>query len=387
MNTRALACAALLLPGACGPQAERQTRSLDPAASLAGVPDSGFARATELRPFVFPEDHGPHPQFRTEWWYVTANLEGESGAEYGVQFTVFRSALAPPGAVVALPGPTSPWETRQAYMAHFAVGDVQGARFFSFERFARGAAGIAGARSEPQFRVWVDAWEIRSLEATRAGAEGIFPLRLAAADSTVSVDLVLEAGRGLVAQGEGGLSPKGDEPGQASYYYSFPRMPLSGQIRTARGTEAVTGVAWMDREWSTSVLSEDQEGWDWFALHLPDGRDLMLFELRSRVGAPRVDGTLVGPDGTARRVDSGQVAVEVLDRWTSAVDGSIYPSGWRIRLAEEDVDVTVIPLLDDQELVHTFRYWEGAVRVTDGAGSEGRGYVELTGYAGRALQR
>ncbi|MEZ4423613.1 MAG: lipocalin-like domain-containing protein [Gemmatimonadota bacterium] len=379
------ACVALVTLTACAPDAPVEgPPRLDPATSLAGVPDSGFQRALEPRPFRFPEDHGPHPDFRTEWWYVTANLRTDAGEELGLQFTLFRSALAPPGGD-EIPG-ASPWATRQAYMAHLALADVAAGRFRSWERFGRGAAGIAGAEATPRFRVWLDDWTLSSVQATGPGAGGVFPLALRATTDSVDIDLTLEQGRPLVLQGEDGLSRKGDAPGQASYYYSFTRMPVRGRIRTPRGLLAVDGVAWMDREWSTSVLSDDQEGWDWFALHLPDGRDLMLFELRARGGPPRVDGTLVAPDGGSRAVAPGDVTLDVLERWESP-DGAVYPAGWRIRIASADVDVTVRPLLADQELRHAFRYWEGAVAVEDAAGRSGRGYVELTGYAGRPLQR
>ncbi len=383
---RRVGVAAMLAISAGGCQDEALTRgaSLDPAVLLAAPVDSGFARATEVRAFTFPADHGPHVEFKSEWWYVTANLMSPMGDEFGVHFTVFRSALAPPGDGMT---DASPWASNQVFMAHFAVTDVARARHASFERFGRGAVGIAGAELDPSFRVWLDDWTLAAHGGPTVGREDIFPLVLRAADSSVSVDLVLEAGRPVVLQGDRGLSPKGKERGQASYYFSLPHMNATGTLRSGAVAYDVSGVAWMDREWSTSVLSDDQQGWDWFALHLPDGRDLMLFELRSTVGEPLLDGTLSDPVGNAHRLAAEDVALSTLAHWESPVDGARYPGGWRVRLPRYDVDVEITPLLADQEFRHTFRYWEGAVRVVDGSGSGGRGYVELTGYAGLGIQR
>ena len=382
----ALACVlGLGVAAACQPTVPAERARLDPSALLGAAADSGFARAVEIRPFVFPEDHGAHPEYRTEWWYVTANLRSDEGREFGVQFTLFRSALAPPGP--DRPKPASVWESNQAYMGHFALADVAASRYVSFERFGRGAAGIAGARTQPGFRVWLDDWSLGARDRTTEGADGIFPLTLRAADSLAAIDLVLERGRPMVLQGDRGLSKKGQEEGQASYYFTYPRMEVTGTVRSGRENHDVVGVAWMDREWSTSVLAEDQEGWDWFALRLPDGRDLMLFELRSAAGEPVVDGTLIEASGRTTNLDDADTQISVLSEWESPVDGARYPAGWRIRIPSYGVDLTVEPLLPDQEFRHTFRYWEGAVRVTDTQGGEARGYVELTGYAGVGIQR
>ena len=356
-----------------------QEPELDPRASLSvagalrGGNDQGYARALEPRAFSFPADHGPHPEFRTEWWYYTGNLETAEGRRFGFQLTFFRSALAP-----EMPARESAWATRQAWLAHFAVSDVEGGRFRSFERWSRGAAGLAGVQAAP-FRVWIKDWS--------AKAEGgpAFPMRLQASADGVALDLTLRQGKPPVLQGERGLSRKSAEPGNASYYYSLTRMPAEGTVRLGGEPLAVTGLAWMDREWSTSSLGADQVGWDWFALQLADGSDIMLYQLRRADGSadPASSGTLVAPDGSSRSFSSKDFSLADLSRWRSPRSAAAYPAKWRVRVPAAELDLEVRPLLADQELDVSFRYWEGAVEVAgtrQGRPVQGRGYVELTGY-------
>ncbi|HSW30132.1 MAG TPA: lipocalin-like domain-containing protein [Longimicrobiales bacterium] len=395
----ASAIARVLLLSACaeGPRIPEARLSLEE--TLGGADTAGFARALEPRDFVFPADHGPHPDFRNEWWYVTGNLEAERGREVGYQLTLFRTSLAPPGRVgraTAHAEATSAWSTDQAYMGHLAVTDARGRRFRAFERFARGALGLAGAEAEP-LRVWVEGWSLEgSGSAASAGGTrpaDVFPLRLRAADGDVALDLVLESGKPRVLQGERGLSRKGPEPGNASYYYSHTRMPTSGTVVLGADTLRATGLSWLDREWSTSALSDGVVGWDWFALQLDDGWDLMVYALRRADGSahPLSEGVLVDPSGTKRALEwDADVTVKPTGRWTSPVDGAAYPSGWRIAVPGAGLDLEVTPVLEDQELDLAFRYWEGAVRVSGTAAGRtlaGRGYVELTGYAGRTPER
>ncbi len=350
--------------------------------TLAGTDTAGYLRATDARPFVFPADHGPHEGFRTEWWYVTGNVESETGREFGFQFTIFRSSLAP-----SPQERESAWATNQADMGHFAVTDVNGGVFSAYERFARGAVGLAGAEAEP-LRVWLEDWVLSA-----ADSAGTFPMRLQAAEADVSLELSLSEGKSAVPQGEGGLSQKGPEPGNASYYYSHTRMPAAGTLVIEGDTLDVSGLAWLDREWSTSALSEGQVGWDWFSLQLDDGWEMMVYRLRRADGSadPLSDGVLVDPRGERVALDwSRDVALESTGSWSSPIDGAQYPSGWRIRVPSRGWDLTVDPVLRDQELDLAFRYWEGSVRVS-GRGEEGpvagRGYVELTGYAGEVPGR
>jgi predicted secreted hydrolase len=376
----ALTAVALLVGCADGPQAARARLSLT--GTLAGEDTAGYARATTPRPFVFPADHGPHPDFRSEWWYVTGNLAAADGRDFGFQLTIFRSALSP-----VAPASESAWATRQAYMAHFTVTDVTGRSFHAYERFARGAVGLAGASADP-FRVWLEDWVIEG------EAASTFPLRLQAAGDGAALRLRLRAGKPVVSQGEDGLSRKGPEEGNASYYYSLTRLPAEGSLVLDGDTLAVSGSAWLDREWSTSALGEDMVGWDWFALQLSDGWDLMIYRLRRADGSatPESAGVLVDPDGGTVPLAWGtDVTVDAVGTWTSPLDGARYPSGWRLAVPARGWSLAVEPRLPDQELDLSFRYWEGAVSV-EGTGEagrpvSGRGYVELTGYAGAAPGR
>jgi predicted secreted hydrolase len=339
----------------------------------------GFARALAPRRFAFPADHGPHPAFRTEWWYWTGNLVARDGGgparRFGFQLTFFRSALVP-----AAPARASAWAARDAYLAHFAFTDVAGRRFRAAERWARGALELAGAEGDP-FRVWLGEWT-----ATGEGPLAL-PMRLRAGDGAIAIDLALGSAKPPVLQGDRGLSRKSAEPGNASYYYSLTRMPAAGEVRIDGRALAVEGLAWMDREWGTSALAADQVGWDWFALQLDDGRELMVYRLRRRDGTvdPASQGSLVAADGSGRALAAADVAIEVTGHWTSPRGGTRYPAGWRVRVPAEGLDLRVTPWIPDQELDLAIRYWEGAVQVAGTAAGRpagGAGYVELVGYAG-----
>jgi predicted secreted hydrolase len=338
---------------------------------------AGFDRALGPGLFTFPEDHGPHPGFRTEWWYYTGNLKTAADRHLGFQLTFFRTALAPlqQGAAVRR---ASAWGTSQLYLAHFALTDTAGGRFHAASRLSREALGLAGARARP-FRVSVEDWS-----AETEAADG-FPVRLRAAEGEIAVDFVLERGKPVVLQGDRGWSPKGPEAGNASYYYSFTRMPARGTVRVGAESLEVSGLAWMDREWSTSALGPDLVGWDWLALQLDDGREVMVYQLRRRDGSadPHSAGTLIAADGGTRPLAGQDVKLEVLDHWTSPASRVRYPSRWRLAIPGADLRLEVTPRLADQELIVGTRYWEGAVRVHGSAGHgaiSGQGYVELVGY-------
>jgi predicted secreted hydrolase len=366
-----------LLPGGRGAPARSGIEAtLAVREALAG--GEGFARALAPRPFSFPRDHGPHPEFRTEWWYYTGNLATAAGRHLGFQLTFFRVGLAPPASGETAPARSSAWATGDLYFAHFALTDTAGGRFHAARRLSRAALGLAGARAEP-LRVWVEDWSV-----TGEGAGGL-PMRLSAAEGDRAIDLRLSTERPPLLQGDRGWSRKGPEPGNASYYYSFTRMEARGTVRIAGEAHAVSGQAWMDREWSTSSLGPDLVGWDWFAVQLDDGRDLMVYLLRRRDGAadPLSGGTLVAADGAARPLSAGDVAVDVLQHWTSPRSGVRYPAAWRVTVAVADLRLDVRPRLADQELNVGTRYWEGAVAVAGraaGRSVSGHGYVELVGY-------
>lgn len=358
----------------------------DPAVLPAG-PAPGFAQALAPRVFAFPRDHGAHQEFRQEWWYLTGNLDGAGGERFGFELTFFRFALAPPpvpaadadgGAQGRAPPAASAWRTREIYMAHFAITDVAARRFRYAQKLARGALGLAGAQGVP-LRVWIDDWTL--------GAAGAAPgdWRLEAAQEGYTLELELHPLSPPVLNGAAGLSLKSDAPGSASYYYSIPRIALHGTLRAQGRSVAVQGLAWLDREWGSGGLGPNQTGWDWFALQLDDGTALMFYALRDRGGGrdPHSAGTWMASSGETRGLTSAAVDIGVTDHWTSA-DGVRYPSGWRVRVPSLALDVTVHPVLADQELRTSPRYFEGAVDVSgtrEGRVLRGRGYVELVGYA------
>jgi predicted secreted hydrolase len=367
--------AVLALPSCAAPGASpvrpQATLRLAPAEPLA------FARATAPRPFRLPDDHGPHFEFQTEWWYYTGQLAAADGRHFGFQLTFFRRGLAPG------PPPDAGLATNQVYFAHFALTDVAAKRHAAAERVSRGAAGLAGASGRP-FRVYVEDWT-----ADAASPDGA-AVRLRAREGAVRLDLELTAAKPLVAHGDRGLSAKNDEAGNASYYVGYTRMAARGRAGTDGAAVAVAGEAWFDHEWSTSALGPAAVGWDWWSLQLDDGRELMFFEIRRAAAgrAPESSGTLVERDGRARRLRAAEVETAVLGRWRSPHTGASYPAGWRIRVPSENLELEITPLLADQELRTSFVYWEGAVSLTGtsrGRPVAGRGYVELTGYA-RSMQ-
>jgi len=351
----------------CVEEAEERTPALDGQLRLGSVLGEsaldGFARADTARDFSFPRDHGPHPRFRSEWWYLTMVLADSAGRDLGVQFTLFRQALAPEPSES-----DNRWLTPQVYLAHFAVTDGAAGRHREAERFARGHPELAGVQQDP-FSLWLEDWRLETvpdgwrLSATMAGA---------------GVDLQLAVPVPVVLQGEAGLSRKG--PDQASYYYSMPRIPVTGVVEFEDSVRRVQGLGWLDREWSTSMLSDGQQGWDWFALQLDDGRSLMVFQLRRRDGGrdPYDQGMLVDAQGRSRHLTAADFRLTPIEVWRDD-EGTEWPVVWRIDVADESWWVE--PVVADQRMDTSVSYWEGMVVVRDAAGERlGRGYLELTGY-------
>jgi len=341
----------------------------------------GFALALRPRPLVFPADHGPHPRYRSEWWYFTGHLRDSTGRRFGFQLTFFRFALTPHRRKRA-----SRWATNQVYLAHYALTDIEGGRFHAAERRGRGALQLAGARSGP-FKVWIGDW------VAAGGADrDLWPLRLRAGDADSRIDLVAERGKPRVLQGDRGLSRKSAKPGNASYYYSYPRLPVHGVVRVGARKFSVSGTAWFDREWGSSALGRELRGWDWFGVQLDDGRELMYYRLRRAdggIGAMSA-GVLVAADGSVRRLAADAVRIETLKHWRSPRTGISYPAGWRLRVPEAGLDLKLLPRLADQELKLSLRYWEGAVAVhgsADGVAVGGDAYVELVGYGSDSWPR
>lgn len=322
-----------------------------------GTEAEGFAIPQPGTQLSFPADHGPHPDFRIEWWYLTANLEGPDGADYGIQWTLFRSALAP--------GEADGWQSPQIWMAHAAVTS-QDQHLFA-ERIARGGVGQAGVRAAP-FEAWIDDWQMRST------GETLENISLSAAGNGFSYDLNLTADGPLVLHGDAGYSVK-SASGQASHYYSQPHYQISGTLELQQGPVKVTGRGWLDREWSSQPLAEDQSGWDWFSLSFDSGGKLMGFVLRGESG-DFTSGTWISPDGAAEPLAPG--AFQAAPLQYSDVEGRKIPTRWQTSLPEKGVSVEVQALNPQSWMGTSFSYWEGPVTVT--GSHSGTGYLEMTGY-------
>jgi predicted secreted hydrolase len=360
---------------------ERRTGAADETATdgdasiheqMAGAVESGFARATEPVPFTFPQDHGNHPDFRTEWWYLTGQLAATTDWDraIGVQWTLFRSALtvdSPPAIS------SNPWRSRDGWMLHTAVSDPSRQRFFSHEGFAR--SGSAGATADPRPRIWFDDQVFAQQE------DGSW--RLTAELPEASYDLTLRPQRAPVLNGNRGLSQKGSQDGNASYYYSWPFLAAEGVVTINGEVVPVSGTLWLDREWSTSALEGDQNGWDWLAVHLDDGRSLMVYQLRDQVDRPSPTSTAViaHPDGRVEQFSFGDFSMTPLRWWQSPISGRNWPVDWAIRIPNADIELKAITMLDAQEHQGLFPYWEGIVQIEDSLGKPaGKGYLELVGY-------
>jgi len=364
----------LLLSGCTTPPP--QLASANVVASLSGQADESFARAYEPIPFLFPIDHGAHPVYKTEWWYYTGNLHDSDGNLYGYQLTFFRNALTPDA-----PARSSDLATNQIYMAHFALTDGTAQRHHSAERFSRGAGELAGATGAPTFSVWLEDWSVQELEA------GVMHLQASTEsdEGRMALDLTLRESGPPLLHGDQGLSQKGPESGNASYYYSLVGMASSGTVTSAGRTIEVSGHSWMDHEFGTSALSANAVGWDWFSLQLENGVALMFAQVRTDDGGivPSFTGTYLAADGTQQTISATDFTVTALDEWRSPRSAITYPSGWQVDLPAVALSLTVKPLVRDQEMAVSFVYWEGAVTATGtlaGADVQGSGYVELTGY-------
>lgn len=320
-----------------------------------GTTAEGFAIPQRSHEFRFPRDHGPHPDYRIEWWYVTANLQDADGTQYGIQWTLFRSALQP--------HETSGWQSPQLWMGHAALTTAQA--HYVDERMARGGIGQAGVTAAP-FKAWIDDWQMRG--------DDLSKVSLTANGRDFGYDLQLEARGPLVFHGDNGYSVKSRD-GQASQYYSQPNYILSGQIEFADRQVAVTGTAWLDREWSSQPLSEDQSGWDWFSLGFADGNRVMAFRLRGGSG-DFMSGTWIAPDGQTSALPAHGIITT--PQATSAVAGRDIPTRWRLEIPDRQVDVEIRALNDKAWMDTSFPYWEGPVLVT--GSHEGKGYLEMTGY-------
>lgn len=361
----------------------------DPVGALQVAAQPGdFALADRARMFKFPDDHGPHPEYQTEWWYYSGNLTSDEGRRFGYQLTFFRRALTPETSARGSDAPA-----RQLYFAHFAVADIQNNRHVKTERYSRRALPNAGAAGHP-YRVWVDDWTVDALNgdgsAVRLRASDPSPVPADSLNAmpgrVMSLDLTLTSTKPPVLHGEAGLSQKTAATGNASYYVSLTHLLTEGTLYLEGELYPVKGRSWMDHEFGTTQLGPEVQGWDWFSIQLDDQREVMFYHIRNKDGSvePHSSGTIVEPDGSTIPLTLEQVELDVLDHWKSETYQRIYPARWRIKIPSAGLDLSLVPYIADQEMPSKkATYWEGAVAIEGtsyGGRIQGSGYVEMTGY-------
>lgn len=354
-----------------GSLSEQRTSEAPAVVERVPAASQGFLLADAPRPFSFPEDHGQHPGFQTEWWYYTGHLRTASGRTFGMQVTFFRRGLVP-----ASETRTSVWATEDVYLAHFCISDLEAGKFYQAERLARGAAHLAGASTDSHDLFLLD-WRVTPI------AGGV-RMQLADPAGPQSLDLeVMEPATAVLHGDSPGWSFKGG-PQQASYYYSYPRMSARGTLQAGEERHEVSGTLWMDHEWGSNQLASDQQGWDWFALQLDDGSAVMLFQIRPATPGGRTvySGTRIPVSGEPKTLGAADFTLTPRDWWTSPVSGGKYPLTWEIAIPSVGVAVTVASRMSAQELrteaTTGITYWEGSVGVQ--GSHPGEGYLEMTGY-------
>jgi len=325
--------------------------------------------------FEFPRDHFAHPEFKTEWWYLTGNLRDDAGRRFGYQLTFFRQGIRPPS---SRGGTISRFICDELKFAHFAVSDPADQRFRYVQKTSRGAFGEAGFTSGVRL-AWIDGW---NLETTSAG------MRLSAQTDDLSLSLDLKPQKPWIMHGENGVSQKAAGEGRATHYYSGTRLQTGGQLAIGGRSFAVQGRSWFDQEWGSNQLTAEQVGWNWFALQFDDDTDLMLYQMRLRDGGidPTSSGTLVAADGSSRHLRSTDYELTPKRWWTSKATGGRYPIAWDVVVRALDLRLEVSTPLERQELeISPIAYWEGMIDAKGtraGKPVRGEGYIELTGYAG-----
>lgn len=335
-----------------------------------------FRQALPGYHFAFPRDHTSHPDFKTEWWYYSGHLQTENGQRYGYQLTFFRVGVDP-----ALRGDSrSRWAVRDLHLAHFAISDLTHRRFHYWEHRSRGALDSAGALTDT-FKVWNGTWE--------AGGDGKIH-RLAASAEGYAINLTLSLRKPPAIHGNNGVSQKAAGLGRASHYYSLTRLATTGILTFAGKRQTVTGSTWMDHEFGSNQLTESQVGWDWFAIQLADGAELMLYQLRLTDGRPdpHSSGSLIHSDGRVAHLPLKAFVLTPEEFWQSPKNGGRYPIRWRIQVPNRSLDLSVQAAFPDQELdtrgSTLVTYWEGSIAISGTAGNRpitGVGYLEMTGYA------
>ena len=333
----------------------------------------GFTRATAGQPLLFPQDFGAHDDFQTEWWYYTGNLKTAEGRDFGYQFTIFRRALVPPTADLG----ENEWRTGQVYFAHAAIADVEENRFLFGDRFARGGAGLAGAKGQP-YEIWIEDWEVTEIE------PGVYKMR--AEESGVGFEFILTETQPPVLHGDNGFSPKAADDRFASFYYTLVDLKTEGELWIGDERFSVTGVSWKDHEYSSDALPEGVIGWNWFSAQFDNGESLMFAETRRRGDEIGYElGSWIDENSNVTKIEPGQIELEVLETWTSPSTEATYPAKWTLIDPTRNLELTIETLVDDAELrVGAATYWEGPAFYSgtlDGEPISGYGYIEMTGYA------
>jgi predicted secreted hydrolase len=350
---------------------------------LAADTTEEFRLATEGYRYAFPRDHGAHEDYRTEWWYYTGQLTAKNGRLFGYELTFFRRGM-PREQTKTLP---SRWAVTHLYLAHFAVSDLSKGRFLYAEKMSRAGLGKAGAATD-RLNVWIDRWSAES----PLSAPGTQILH--AAEGDLAIRLIVSPEKPLVVHGSDGISRKGSVA--ASHYYSFTRLATTGTLSIDGEQFDVTGNSWMDHEFGSADLGKDLVGWDWFCLQLDDQRELMLYRLRRADGSadPVSSGTLIDRDGRGHHLTINEFTLEPVSYWTSQTSHARYPQRWRLTIPSQELSFELVPLMADQELSTTrstqVTYWEGAIEATgsiQGRAARGQGYMELTGYAERIINK
>lgn len=373
LTLRMAALLLILIAAGCSPPPPEPAATQSLSRTLSTAAAEGFEPITPALKLEFPRDHGAHPRQRIEWWYVTTRVRSTEGRRFGTQLALFRYGLHPENEASR-----EDWQGHQIYMAHLAITDIDGERFFSDEQTARGAAGLAGAGTSP-FRVWLGECALASHDST-----AMLPLALECAAPGFGYRWQLNGNDRPVLHGSSGYSLKSDASGSASAYYSYPALNVDGQLWIGSERFEAQGQAWYDHEWTSGVLAEDQAGWDWFSLRLSDGNALMLFNIRRKDGSLAArHGSLIGVDGSVRSIGSEELELEATATWTSPKSGVRWPTRWRLHSTALDLELQIAPQIEDQELDGAIRYWEGAIDASGthaGQKIHAEGYLELTGY-------
>ncbi|CAN5583521.1 lipocalin-like domain-containing protein [soil metagenome] len=333
--------------------------------------------------YEFPRDHQPHPEFKTEWWYFTGNLDAANGDRFGYQLTFFRQGIRPPAERDAN---MSRFVVGDLKFAHFTVTDTSGKRFKFQQKTSRGAFGEAGFNDGERL-AWIDSWSLQM------DPSGVFYLRADSSDA--AIELRLESVKPPAIHGASGISAKASGEGHASHYYSLTRLATTGTLQIGGAEHRVKGESWFDHEWATNQLAADQVGWDWLSVAFEDGSELMLYQMRLENGTADAasSGTWIAADGTTEHLAGSAYKMVPTKWWKSGGSRANYPIGWRVDVPGLALQIEARAAVENQELaLMPVAYWEGAIDVNgtrEGKPIKGRGYLELTGYAGplRELQR